>query len=413
MSLEDPTAALPPAPVITSDDPDEFPYTVFHDRHPRLFAQVRAALPYGPGQLEALRRLEHETLREPIGALDPREAEAAGDLDAWAEWGAPYIGRGVLWTQAPFLWSESYFYRRLLSATSYFLGGWRGVDPFGPMKAASLAGPDVDRELAAYGGHGELTATERDAALLTACLWGNQADLGFQLIAGEPVGVSLLVDDNPAVWAHLNAGPAGRVNLIADNAAEELLPDLLLLEHLLTTGRASEAVLYLKPRPYYVSDAMTQDAVAAIRRLVAAPGAAGQAGARLWRYCAEGRLVLCAPDFFCSPLSYHALPKELLDEIAAAKLTVFKGDLNYRRLVGDRLWPPTTPFAALTAYLPGPVAALRTCKSDVAVGLTQAQVDELDATAPGWRFGGKHAVIQFAGPGTTGSGTNAGTGAPG
>jgi hypothetical protein len=144
--------------------------------------------------------------------------------------------------------------------------------------------------------------------------------------------------------------------------------------------------------------------VAAIARLVAAPGAAGEAGARLWRYCAEGRLVLSAPEFFCTPLGYDALPKELMAEIAAAKLTVFKGDLNYRRLVGDRLWPATTSFAALTAYLPGPVAALRTCKSDVAVGLTESRVAELDATEPGWRFAGRHAVIQFSGPGTSGAG---------
>ncbi|HEX4789108.1 MAG TPA: ARMT1-like domain-containing protein, partial [Actinospica sp.] len=173
--------------------------------------------------------------------------------------------------------------------------------------------------------------------------------------------------------------------------------DLLLLDRLLTTGRAADATLYLKPRPYYVSDAMTQDAVAAIGRLIAAPGAAGAAGARLWRYCNEGRLVLSAPEFFCTPFGFRALPKELLDEIAAAKLTIFKGDLNYRRLIGDRYWPATTPFAALTAYLPGPVAALRTCKSDVAVGLGEAAVAELDATAPGWRFAGKHAVVQFAG----------------
>ena len=412
MSLQDPTAGPPPAPVITAADPAQFPYTVFHDRHPRLFAQVRDALPYGPERLAALRRFEQETLHEPIGPLDPGEADAAGDHADWARWGAEYLGRGMLWTQAPFLWAESYFYRRLLSATGFFGGPWRGVDPFGPMKAASLAGPDVDRELAAYGAHGELSPAERDAALLTACLWGNQADLGFQLIAGEPVGVSLLVDDNPAVWAHLNGRPAGRVNLVADNAAEELLPDLLLLEHLLTTGRAAEATVYLKPRPYYVSDAMTQDAAAAIARLAAAPGTAGEAGARLWRYCNEGRLVLSAPDFFCSPLSYHFLPEELLAEIAAANLTIFKGDLNYRRLVGDRLWPPTTSFAALTAYLPGPVAALRTCKSDVAVGLTEAAVAELDATAPGWRFAGKHAVIQFSGTGTAPFGTT-GSASPG
>jgi hypothetical protein len=400
MSLDDPFRNLPEAPVITAADPAEFPYSVFHERHPKLFAQVRAALPYGPGQLAALRRLEEETLGSTIGPLEPAEAGAAGDHGEWARWGAQYIDRGLLWTEAPFLWSESYFYRRLLSATGYFAGPWRGVDPFGPMKSESLAGPDVDRELTAYGRHAGLSPAERDAALLVSCLWGNQADLGFQLIAGEPAGVSLLVDDNPAIWAHLNDNPPGRVNVVADNAAEELLPDLLLIDRLLSTGRAREVVLYLKPRPYYVSDATTQDATAALRRLVAAPGPAGEAGSRLWEYCTDGRLVLSAPGFFCSPLSFHHLPKELVDEIAGASLTLFKGDLNYRRLVGDRRWPATTSFAALTGYLPGPVAALRTCKSDVAVGLTGQAVAELDASEPNWRFAGKHAVIQFSRPAT-------------
>jgi hypothetical protein len=399
MSLDDPPPQPPAAPVITAADPGAFPYSVFHQRHPKLFAQVRAALPYGPEQLGALRRLEQETLHATLGPLDPAEAAHAGDYAQWAHWGAPYFGHGLRWTDAPFLFAESYFYRRLLSATGYFAGDWRGVDPFGPMKAAGLAGAEVDRELEAYGRHAELSPAERDAALLTSCLWGNQADLGFQLIAGEPVGVSLLADDNPAIWAHLNSAPVGRVNVVADNAAEELLPDLLLIDRLLDTGRAAEVVLYLKPRPYYVSDATVPDTTAALHRLRAAPGAAGEAGRRLWDACTEGRLVLSAPEFFCSPLSFHDLPPELVEAIAGANLTVFKGDLNYRRLVGDRLWPATTPFAALTAYLPGPVAALRTCKSDVAVGLTEQTVAELDATEPDWRFAGRHAVIQFARPG--------------
>jgi Damage-control phosphatase ARMT1-like domain len=390
------------ATVITAADPAEFAYTVFHDRHPKLFAQVRDALPYGPEQLEALRRLERETLDgvlEPLDPLDP-QVVAAGDYAEWAEWGAPYFDRVLRWTDAPFLWSESYFYRRLLSATGYFAGPWRGVDPFGPMKEVSLAGSSVDRELSNYSvaaTSDELSPRERDCLLLYSALFGNQADLGFQLIAGEPAGVSLLVDDADAICEYLDSREPGTVNLIADNAADELLPDLLLIGHLITTGRATNATVYLKPRPYYVSDAMTQDAVAALRRLVAAPYAAGEAGRRLWQYCTDGRLVFSAPDFFCAPLDFRSLPQEVVGSIGAATVTFIKGDLNYRRLVGDRLWPATTPFAELTSYLPGPVAALRTCKSDVAVGLASAQVAELDATSPGWRFGGKHAVIQFSG----------------
>jgi hypothetical protein len=72
-----------------------------------------------------------------------------------------------------------------------------------------------------------------------------------------------------------------------------------------------------------------------------------------------------------------------------------KGDLNYRRLIGDRLHPATTPFAEATAYFPGAVAALRTLKSDVVVGLAPATEAALDAAEGGrWRTGGTHALIQ-------------------
>jgi hypothetical protein len=39
------------------------------------------------------------------------------------------------------------------------------------------------------------------------------------------------------------------------------------------------------------------------------------------------------------------------------------------------------------------VAALRTCKSDVAVGVPPERLAHLEATAPGWRTDGAHAVI--------------------
>lgn len=75
-------------------------------------------------------------------------------------------------------------------------------------------------------------------------------------------------------------------------------------------------------------------------------------------------------------------------------MTILKGDLNYRRLVGDRWWEPTTPFAEVTGYFPGRVATLRTLKSDVIVGLDSGTVAELDATSESWRTSGMHALIQ-------------------
>jgi hypothetical protein len=48
----------------------------------------------------------------------------------------------------------------------------------------------------------------------------------------------------------------------------------------------------------------------------------------------------------------------------------------------------------VTAYFPGPLAALRTLKSDVITGLDQATVAELDTTGQPWRTDGSHGLIQ-------------------
>lgn len=109
----------------------------------------------------------------------------------------------------------------------------------------------------------------------------------------------------------------------------------------------------------------------------------------------DGRLTVRAHPFSCAPLPYADMPDDLRAEFASATLTVVKGDLNYRRLVGDRMWPPTTPFDEVTAYFPGPVAALRTLKSDVITGLdTATEAALVAAEGQRWRTGGTHALIQ-------------------
>jgi hypothetical protein len=200
------------------------------------------------------------------------------------------------------------------------------------------------------------------------------------------------VDDSALLWSLL---PADTLCLVADNAGRELIPDLLLLDHLLHHGRARRAALHVKAYPYYISDATTADVVDAVRRLTGAKGAAADAGERLWTAMTDGRLEIRTHPFSCAPLPYADMPDDLRAEFAAADLTIFKGDLNYRRLVGDRLYPPTTPFRDTTAYFPGPVAALRTLKSDVIVGLDAATEAALVAAEEQrWRTSGTHALIQ-------------------
>ncbi|MGK5496561.1 damage-control phosphatase ARMT1 family protein [Streptomyces sp. URMC 125] len=385
-------AAGPGAPVILSNEPGSFAWGVLAKRHPALIQQVRDAFPYGRRQHEALDTLLEETTG---GVIEPL-ALSAHDRGQWSAWGREHFGRS--WFDAPFLWAESYFYRRLLGAVEYFgTGPWQGVDPFAPFKQAELRGAAVDEELRALDALADAPASERATALLHASLWGNRADLGFRVTQGEPgpgdATGGLVADDSAVLWRLLPAGAGSTVAVVADNAGRELVPDLVLIDHLLVHRHAERVVLHVKPYPYHVSDVMTADVVDCLRRLAEAPGEAGRIGGRLWEAMAAGHLEVRTHPF-CAPLPYAEMPVDLREEFAAVRLTILKGDLNYRRLVGDRTWDATAPFADLTAYFPGAVAALRTLKSDVIVGLERKTLDALEGSGADWRTSGTHALIQ-------------------
>ncbi|MYU25129.1 damage-control phosphatase ARMT1 family protein [Streptomyces sp. SID8352] len=381
------------APVILGNKPGSFARSVLAERHPALIRQVRDAFPYGPARHEALDILLDEITTGVIEPLGPSEP----DHEQWAVWGRPHFGRS--WFDAPFLWSESYFYRRLLGAVGYFgTGPWRGVDPFAPFKRAELRGPAVDEELGALDTLAGAPADERAAALLQASLWGNRADLGFRVTEGETApgdtAGAVVADDSALLWRLLPAGGGSTVAVVADNAGRELIPDLILIDHLLVERHAERIVLYVKPHPYYVSDAMTADVVDCLGRLNQAPGEAGGIGRRLWEAVATGCLEIRVHPFFCAPLPYEDMPEDLRGEFADVTLTILKGDLNYRRLVGDRMLDATESFAGRTAYFPGAVAAFRTLKSDVVVGLERKVLDALEQSGGAWRTSGTHALIQ-------------------
>lgn len=375
---------------IVSDQPGSFAQSVWTKRHPILFQQIRDAFPYPPEIQQALDALLAETLSGDIQPLPPD----AHDYALWQDWDRGWYGRP--WLSAPFLWAESFFYRRLLEAVGYFRPGpWHGVDLFGPAKKAELGTSVVASELAALDDVTGLSLADQRRALLTASLWGNRADLGFRITAAaEGPATDLVADDSARLWSILDAAPDPDVHLVADNAGRELLADLVLVDHLLTTNAAARVVLHVKPQPYYVSDATGSDVLDVLRRIRAAPGDVAKIGQRLWTALSDGTITLRTHAFWCAPLSFRHLPPDLAEELSHATLAILKGDLNYRRLVGDRAWPPTTPFAELAAYFPAPVAALRTLKSDVAAGLTPESVAKLDATGSAWRTSGENALIQ-------------------
>lgn len=379
-------ADLPPR--IGIDQPGSYSRAVFQERHPVLIANLLADFPYPPrirARLEALLEESMHGTVQPVVPPGPNQAFWAAEVAACA---------GTPWRDLPFLWAESYFYNRLLEATEYFdaASPWGGVDLFAPQKHAQLAGEEIQADLDAYAALSELEPAERRRALLYASLWGNQADLGFVTNAAIAGQSDVIVDDGAAVWDLVDGPGSGPVIVVADNAGRELTADLALIGAIL---ESSTVEIHLKPHPYFVSDATGNDLLATLTALAADPRKPVQALAqRLQDALRDETLRVRTHGFYALPSTYRHLPPGLAADYRGAKLVIVKGDLNYRRLVGDRAWDATTPFGEVMAYFPGDVAALRTAKSDLAVGIPEARLTELDAASPAWRISGTHAMIQ-------------------
>jgi hypothetical protein len=117
---------------------------------------------------------------------------------------------------------------------------------------------------------------------------------------------------------------------------------------------------------------------------------------RLAKAIDQGTLMLIDHPFWVTGFFFHAMPNDLRALLAQADLVISKGDANYRRLVGDCHWDPTTSFDQAAEYFPAPLVALRTLKSEPIVGLRPGVVEGLRTQDPTWNVSGKYGVIQFS-----------------
>ena len=196
---------------------------------------------------------------------------------------------GKTWLEIPWYFAESYFYRKLLEATGYFQpGAGQGCDPFGKQKEIQMAG-DVQRLSSIWEQFATLEHADRFEALLHSSLWGNRADLSnFTVKVKARSGLAaiaerhlILIDHTGQIRERL-AGGLARVDFICDNVGSDLLFDLALADFLLELGWAQEIHLQLKGQPFFVSDAMPEDAHRSVAPFKGSPDPGMQAlGARL------------------------------------------------------------------------------------------------------------------------------------
>jgi damage-control phosphatase, subfamily III len=251
---------------------------------------------------------------------------------------------------------------------------------------------------------------------LQVALWGNKCDLSISAGAAndqldiDPIGQALrlqpniLRDDTEVVRCHLaNNRRTGRVDIILDNAGFELFTDLCLAELLTSSGVASSIWFHAKCIPWFVSDVTAADWEWTMDQLSSSSenfNSLNVLGELCRKRLADGVWRFTRHPFWTLPHDFTAMKTvapDLFADLSGSDLIIFKGDLNYRKLVGDRLWPPTTPFSeALRGFGPAALCSLRTLKCDLVTGLDPGKAESAAAEASDWMLTGSYAVIQFA-----------------
>ncbi|OQY34809.1 MAG: hypothetical protein B6243_05210 [Anaerolineaceae bacterium 4572_5.2] len=398
-----------PAP-LRGAEANTFTHYTVTTRFPNIARRVVAENDFPPQVVANLHSLINDI---PHARIRPLNDPHAPDTADWEAYIAPY--RRQNWLEAPWFFVETYFYRRILEASGYFVfGEMYDLDPYAKQKQLGLknsakATAALSRQVDVWL---KRPAHRREAlnALLIADLWGNQADLSMWLDADQEqpshaneaqAQAHILVNQTADVTAYLLSLTAKkkkpRVAFLVDNAGFELAGDLALSDFLLSSGIAASVSFHLKPHPTFVSDATVKDVRQTLNDLTAAENTAVRAmGNRLQAQLSRARLCLLEDWFWTSPLPMWEMPASLRAQLGKADLLISKGDANYRRLLGDRHWPFTTPFEEIVSYLPAPLLALRTSKSEVMSGLKAGQIADLDKNDPDWLANGKWGVVQFA-----------------
>ncbi|KAK3710618.1 Hairy/enhancer-of-split with YRPW motif protein 2 [Vermiconidia calcicola] len=369
------------------------------------------------------------------------------------------------WFNVSWLFSECYLYRRVHTLFS-LSKHWKGYDVFSKQKMSTFRSSrpavlelaarynDLTRQLQLNDSSASEEECEKAEELLFTemceiCLWGNATDLSLltnltyddiQKLQGSESRKAneknIVVNDLPAAFAAVkrvqkSGKQERRVDIVLDNAGFELFVDLVLTGYLLQSGLATQIVLHPKNMPWFVSDVVPKDFSDLLNVLVSAKSfyetpseddqsngttpkplsdkedeAMKQLFSNWSSLYASGKILLRPNVFWTEAGSYWRMlytAPSLFSDLHQSELVIHKGDLNYRKLTGDAMWDPTTPFTEAIGPLgPGSgmrTLALRTCKADVVVGLPAGEDERLrDGDESGcrkWAWSGKYAVVSF------------------
>lgn len=340
--------------------------------------------------------------------LEPLRATNAHDYKDWmAAFDAEIKKNGhPHWFSSAWLFVECYLWRLI---ADFFLrtNVFKHYDPCETQKKESLTGNMASvRQVVHLVNNKDVSTRE----WLELCLWGNRCDLSlrndtpsFSNLAHElkVLRQKILVNDTEKLLHRLDELKTCEdvtIDYVLDNAGFELFTDLCLMLHLSqrVLRPSSRIRIHVKSYPWFVSDVMRKDFLWTLDQLQQ-DADVREFGRTCNDLMQSGRWKLVENYFWTMPHDFAQMPThepQLYQTLQSSSLVVFKGDLNYRKLLGDLDWPHSTPFdVALRSFRPAFLCTLRTNKADLITGLSKDRETNLP---PDFLTTGEYAVIQVS-----------------
>ncbi|XP_071051152.1 damage-control phosphatase ARMT1-like [Onthophagus taurus] len=313
---------------------------------------------------------------------------------------------------------ECYFYRRLSCITiqtQFFtnldLFTWQKEESFTTAVPLMIQlGSNLNKTLS----NPECEQEKEFINLLKLNLWGNKCDLSIScgvikeevshVDNLETLNSKILSDSSEDIWntiSNVAERVSSIVDIVLDNTGYEFFSDMCLADFIIKMKLAQTVRFYVKSFPWFISDVTKNDFDSTLRLIKSNKnGTLKKIGDRWLNYLKKGSWKIETFDFWTLPYTYKDMRRidpDLYKQLGEAKIVIFKGDLNYRKLVGDKNWLYTTPFKdALQGFYPTVLCTLRTLKADLVCGLKPDVAEEAEKSDKDWLINGSFGVIQFS-----------------
>ena len=332
--------------IVTSKE-ESFARFTITSRVPQIVNDIIDNNQFSPEIEKDLNTLQDSIPAGKLEPLDPDYPFAADINQTLAD--NPEYG----WLNAPFLFIENYLYHKIAEICAFYSNG---IDYFHYKKEAEFRKGlnRFSKDLQS------IASLDSFSEICLLNLMGNKADLSQNSSYYSSDSASkLLIDHRNQAAKEIE--DASQIDIVLDNAGEELFSDLLLAYWLLSHRAVQKVKLHFKQMPYFVSDALIPD-YRFLMKILSEKEESAWFVRDMNGFEEKGKLELSAHPFFVRGKPYSQMPSDLSDELSQSDLIIFKGDLNYRRLVGDNYWPYETKTPSIVNYFQSDILISRILK---------------------------------------------------